>query len=146
MIAGTTSGDRRPGLGGRREVTRLHHIHIKAGDPQRSAAWWAETFGASVLPSYDIGTVRFVPVELDGVRIILSRPGLADAAAMGPVPANPHFGLEHLGIVVDDLDGILARCEEQGLTIHQRRTGTDFEIAFVASPDGVLLELLQPRA
>jgi catechol 2,3-dioxygenase-like lactoylglutathione lyase family enzyme len=146
MIAGATSGHRSPGVGGRRDVARLHHIHIKAEEPQRSAAWWAETLGASVLPSYEIDRVQFVPVELGGVRIILSRPGPGDAAATGPVPTIPHFGLEHLGIVVADLDGIVARCEEQGLTIHQRRTGTDFEVAFVASPDGVVLELLQPRA
>lgn len=124
----------------------LHHIHIKVEDPHRSAAWWAEVFGASMLPSFEIGTALFVPVELDGVRINLSRPGPGDAEATGPAPAVPHYGLEHLGITVADLDGILGRFERQGLPIHERRSIEGLEIAFASSPDGVLLELLQPVA
>lgn len=127
-------------------MASLHHIHIKAGDPHRSAAWWAETFGASVLPSFEAGGSLVAPVEVGGTRINLSRPGPADAAVTAPAPAFPHYGLEHLGLIVADLGGILDRLEQQGLSIHLRRSTEEFEVAFVSSPDGVLLELLEPRA
>jgi catechol 2,3-dioxygenase-like lactoylglutathione lyase family enzyme len=125
-------------------VATLHHIHIKTGDPDGSAAWWASMFGASILPSFEIGSARFVPVELAEVRINLSRPDGATAGATGPSPAFPHYGLEHLGIRVADLDQVLARCEQQGLPIHERRRTEASLVAFVSSPEGVLLELLQP--
>ena len=127
-------------------MASLHHIHIKTGDPHRSAAWWAETLGASVLPSFEAGGSLVAPVEVGGVRINLSRPGPADVAVTAPAPAVPHYGLEHLGLLVSDLEGILGRCEQQGLEIRLRRSTEEFEVGFVSAPDGVLLELLEPRA
>jgi catechol 2,3-dioxygenase-like lactoylglutathione lyase family enzyme len=55
--------------------------------------------------------------------------------------------LEHIGIITDDLDRDLARFEEQGLEIYERRPGAGgFEIAYVATPDGVCLELMHEVA
>ena len=53
----------------------------------------------------------------------------------------------YIGILTEDLDADLARFAAQGLEIYERRPGAGgFEIAFVAAPDGVCVELLQaPR-
>lgn len=125
----------------------LHHIHIKSKDPRSSAQWWADMFGATVLPEIEFGSMLFAPVKLGGVQLSITTlaPGDDDVIA-GPQPI-PHYGLEHIGILTNDLDADLARFVAQGLEIFERRPGAgDFEIAFVAAPDGVCIELLQePR-
>lgn len=125
-------------------TARLHHIHVKSKDPRSSAAWWAQTFGATVLPEFEINGAAFMPVQLDGVRIVISRPRPAELEGTGEPAAIPHYGLEHLGVTVDDLDATLAGFQEQGLMIHERRQIPGFRIAFASAPDGVLLELLEP--
>jgi catechol 2,3-dioxygenase-like lactoylglutathione lyase family enzyme len=127
-------------------MASIHHIHIKSVDPYRSAAWWADMFGARVLPAFEIGPTLFVPVDLDGVRINFTRPGPDAAEGTAPPPPAPHYGLEHLGLLIDDLDATLAEFEGQGLTVYDRRQIEGFKIAFASSPDGVVLELLEPRA
>ena len=123
---------------------RFHHAHVKSKDPRASAQWWADMFGATVLPEMEFGLMLFAPVELDGVRINFTNPASEEAADTDEPPAIPYYGLEHFGLVTDDLDADLIRFAEQGLEIHERRPGPGFEIAFVSTPDGVCLELMQP--
>jgi catechol 2,3-dioxygenase-like lactoylglutathione lyase family enzyme len=125
-------------------VATFHHAHIKSHDPRASARWWADTFGAALLPEMAFGDMLFAPVELDGVRINITSPAPGDGERIAAAPEIPHFGLEHLGLEVDDLDGLLERFTEQGLEVYERRPGAGgYEIAFVEAPDGVCLELLE---
>ena len=122
----------------------LHHIHIKSRSPRDSARWWADMFGAELLPETEFRDMVFAPVRLDGVQITITGLSEAEAAATADPPAIPYFGLEHVGILVDDLDGVLDRFRSEGLPVYERREGAGgFEIAFVGTPDGVCLELLQ---
>ncbi len=121
----------------------FHHVHIKSKDPRASAQWWADMFGAEVLPEVEFRSILFVPVRLDGVQITITLPDPEEPTT--PAATVPHWGLEHIGIITDDLARDLARFEEQGLPIYERRPGAGgFEIAYVATPDGVCLELMQP--
>ena len=87
----------------------------------------------------------FAPVELDGVRINITSPPPEEGT--DDPPPIPHYGLEHIGVLTDDLDRDLALFEEQGLELIERRPGAGgYEIAFVMAPDGVCLELLQDSA
>jgi catechol 2,3-dioxygenase-like lactoylglutathione lyase family enzyme len=125
-------------------MAAFHHVHIKSHDPRAAARWWAGMFGAALLPEITFGDMLFAPVELGGVRINITTPAPGEGAGIGQSPGIPHYGLEHLGIEVDDLDALLGRFAEQGLTIYERRSGAGgYEIAFVEAPDGVCLELLE---
>jgi catechol 2,3-dioxygenase-like lactoylglutathione lyase family enzyme len=121
------------------------HIHITSRDPRRSARWWAEVFDAEVLPEVEIRGIFFAPVLLDGVRISISAPRPKEGGEPGVPAPVPHYGLEHLGIRVDDLDAALARFGALGLEIYERAESALFKVAFVAGPDGVCLELMEPR-
>ena len=125
----------------------LHHIHIKSKDPRSSAQWWADMFGATVLPEIHFGSMLFTPVKIDGVQISITTLAPGDDDVIADPQPIPHYGLEHIGILTDDLDGDLTRFAAQGLEIYERRPGAGgFEIAFVGAPDGVCIELLQaPR-
>ena len=122
------------------------HIHITSRDPRRSARWWAEMFGAEVLPEAEIRGIFFAPVLLNGVKISISGPR-PDAAGEPREPGEPapvpHYGLEHLGIRVADLGAAVARFEAQGLEIYEQAESALYKVAFVAAPDGLCLELME---
>ncbi len=120
---------------------KFHHVHIKSKKPRMSARWWEDMFGAEILPEYELGTMLFTPVRLDGVQITIT--GHKETDDFGEPQGIPYWGLEHFGIEVDDMDVMLQRFEEQGFKIYMRRPGPlGYEIAFVDAPDGVVLELL----
>jgi catechol 2,3-dioxygenase-like lactoylglutathione lyase family enzyme len=124
----------------------LHHIHIKTRDPAASAAWWVDMFGGTRLPDYTFGPMVFTPVEFDGVRLNITTPSPGEDDSIGEVPPLPHLGLEHLGIVTDDLETDMARLREQGLDVDGPREGSGgFTVAFIKTPDGVTLELMQAK-
>lgn len=122
---------------------RFDHGHIKSRDPRRTARWWADVFGAKLLPEFGSGDVLFCPIEIGGVKINISRPSPAEAANMEAASAGLHFGLEHLGIETDDLDADLEKLREQGLAVFEVRETPTMKIAFVETPDAVRVELMQ---
>lgn len=106
--------------------------------------WWIDMFGGTILPEIEFKSMLFTPVEFDGVRLNITTPGPGEADTINDPPQMPYLGLEHIGIETDDLDAILSRFEEQGLKIYDRRAGPGgYEIAFVETPDGVVVELLE---
>lgn len=124
-------------------ATAFHHVHIKSKDPRATVQWWVDMFGAKVLPEFEFGTMLFTPIDMDGVQINITGHAPEEAVGMAEPQGIPYWGLEHVGLLVDDMDAVLARFEEQGRKIYVRRPGPgDFEIAFVDAPDGVVLELL----
>ena len=88
----------------------------------------------------------FCPIEIDGVKINISSPGAAEAAQMDEGIVTGNFGLEHLGLVTDDLDADLARLREQGLRIFEVRESPTMRMAFVETPENVRLEIIQRLA
>jgi catechol 2,3-dioxygenase-like lactoylglutathione lyase family enzyme len=121
---------------------RFDHIHITAEDPRRSARWWAETFGADILPEVESTSILFVPVMLDGTKITLSTP--RPSGTPGPPAPVPHYGLEHIGIRVEDVARTVQVLEEQGFEVYETKQTPQYRIAFVAGPDGICLELMEP--
>jgi catechol 2,3-dioxygenase-like lactoylglutathione lyase family enzyme len=122
---------------------QFDHIHIKSHDPRKTARWWADHFGAELLPEFTAGSALFAPVMIGGVKINISSPGPADAPHMGEGDAGVRYGLEHLGLLTDDLDADLARLREQGLHVYDQRDTPGSRIAFVETPEGVRVELMQ---
>ena len=120
------------------------HIHITSKDPRRGAKWWATTFGATILPEVETPSMLFAPVSLDGVKITFSGPRPSARGVPAEPPAIPHYGLEHLGVTVENLEEALAVLRAQGLEIHERKQSDAYKIAFVDTPDGVCLELMEP--
>ncbi len=125
---------------------RFDHGHIKSKDPHKLARWWADMFGAKLLPETGSGEVLFCPVEIDGVKINISSPSAAEAAKMDEGIVTGNFGLEHFGLITDDLDADLAKLREQGLRIFDVRESPTMRMAFVETPENVRLEIIQHLA
>ena len=83
---------------------RINHIHLKSPDPKALADWFGEAFNLTIVSDTvrDFGD-RFIGCDSeDGLRVNIS--GARTGEKMGPGDADPHYGLEHFGFDVVDMD------------------------------------------
>ena len=115
------------------------HMHILTPNVQATATWFETMFAAEVIRTMQQGKPR-VDLKLGGVEIFLA-PLPPDAK---PNPANPYQGLDHFGMTVKGIDKVVADLKAKGVTFttepYEVRPGT--RIAFLRTPDGVRIELL----
>jgi catechol 2,3-dioxygenase-like lactoylglutathione lyase family enzyme len=123
----------------------FNHVHLKAPDPKKTADWYVTAFGFEIIGDMvRDGGDRFIRCQTkDGVRFNIS--GARTNEAMGNGDANAHYGIEHFGIEVDDLDAELKRLEGLGAKVMEgpNVSSTGSKIAFIAAPDDVRIEVMQ---
>ena len=124
----------------------FNHVHLKSSDPGKTADWYVEAFGFEIVndenprPQGD----RFIRCRTkDGVAINIS--GARTGELMGEGAATAHWGREHFGIEVDDIEAELKRLEGLGAEVLEgpTRTATGLSIAFIQAPDDVRIEVMQ---
>ena len=124
----------------------FNHVHLKSSDPGKTADWYVEAFGFEIVndenprPQGD----RFIRCRTkDGVAINIS--GARTGELMGEGDATAHWGLEHFGIEVDDIEAELKRLEGLGAEVLEgpTKTATGLSIAFIQAPDDVRIEVMQ---
>ena len=123
----------------------FNHVHLKAPDPEKTANWYVTAFNFEIVRDWvrDSGD-RFITCKtLDGITFNIS--GARTNESMGDGDADAHWGLEHFGINVDDIDAEIERLVGLGAVIKQGPTGVPNgpRIAFIAGPDDTRIELLQ---
>src|SRR5215208_210881 len=124
---------------------QFHHIHIFCSDLATSERWFAEQLGAEVAERRESRGVPSVLLNLGGATINL-RPA-REGESLTDGPTVPHFGADHFGLQVADVDAAIAELRKRGVTIDVEPY--DFtpgsRIAYVRGPDGVRIELVQSR-
>ncbi len=123
----------------------FNHLHLKAPDPKKTADWYVQAFNFKIVsdavrPSGD----RFVRCQTtDGVVVNIS--GVRTGEQMGGGDATVHWGIEHFGITVTDLDAELERLKGFGAELMEGPidVANGPRIAFIKAPDDVRIELLQ---
>ena len=117
------------------------HIHLRSRDPMETARYFNKMFDAAILESTQSDGRPRVDLDINGLTIYLAR---ADENTP-PGPVDPHLGLDHFGLRVDNLDAAAAELKERGAEFsvepHDLRPG--LRIAFVRAPDDVRIELLE---
>ena len=106
---------------------------IPLAGPVTSVRPWGDRFLRCESPN---GTV----VNISGAR---------NNEKMGDGDAGAHWGIEHIGISVDDLDAEIERLAGMGAKLMEGPVnvpGGGPRIAFIEGPDRVRIELLQPSA
>ncbi len=119
------------------------HIHLRSRDPRGTAEWYHQMFGARVIESVQPDGQPRLDLDINGLTVfIASVPADADMPA---APADPHLGLDHFGLRVDDLDGAVAELKQRGATFttEPRTIRPGVKIAFIQCPDNVRVELLE---
>ena len=118
---------------------RLEHLHVKTRDPAKTAHFYIETLGATLIETGRNGML--FRLDLHGLTLNISD-------HVDYQKRQQKYGLEHLALETDDLNGTLARLKSQGSTVLEEvispipahRGG---RICFVETPDGVELELIE---
>lgn len=126
---------------------RINHIHFKSRDPRRSADWFVNAFNFSILTDETRASGdRFIRCmsEDNGLQVNFSGEQHGESLPQGIV--GPHLGLEHFGISSSDIAGDVARLKALGADLHEGpRVGRGGQmVAFMHSPDGFRIELMQP--
>ncbi|MFC1611770.1 VOC family protein [Myxococcota bacterium] len=129
----------------------LDHLHIYCRDPEASIAFYERHFGARRMggtASARGESLRFLLLGGDTLAVSGFPVGLEPKdpppARGGAYPCG--YGVAHIGLNVPDLDAAVGALEGAGVTIltaPQHARGLSY--AYVAGPDGVIIELTEYR-
>ncbi|MEI7712260.1 MAG: VOC family protein [Rhodospirillales bacterium] len=112
----------------------LHHVHLKTPDPEATAKFYVDNFGATVKAR---PPGRGVNLDLHGLQLNITNIN-ADQNH------EQHFGIEHIAVQTDDFDGTMAALRASGVTILEELSpGPGRQIAFVQCPDGAQMEVIK---
>ena len=119
---------------------RLEHVNMTVGDPERTAALLGHLFGWRVRwsgPSAAGG--RTVHVGTDDHYLALYAAAGGNGAPLGWAKGTP---LNHVAVVVDDLEAIEARVIESGLTPENHADYEPGRRFYFFDPDGIEFEVV----
>lgn len=127
----------------------INHVHIRAKDPEKSAAWYEEHFRARIVSSREVmpGTIS-ITLRVDGPAFLsISSQPPGSSQERRPAELN-RLGLEHFGFSTDHIEDDIARLEKAGVKIvlPVKEVPGDLKIAYFEGPDDVLIELMQSTA
>ncbi len=118
---------------------RYLHTMVRVTDLDASLRFYCQGLGLKEIRRKDVPAGRFT-------LVFLAAPGDEQAQIeltwnwdVEPYPAGRNFG--HIAYAVEDIYAKCAHLAELGYTIH--RPPRDGYMAFVKSPDGISIELLQ---
>jgi catechol 2,3-dioxygenase-like lactoylglutathione lyase family enzyme len=119
------------------------HIHLRTRDPEATAKYYQEMFGAKILELVQSDGQNRIDLDLNGLAIFIARVAADDNIPVPP--ADPHMGLDHFGFRVDNLDEAAADLKSKGavFSLEPKDLRPGVRIAFVRAPDDVRIELLQ---
>ena len=126
----------------------FNHVHVKAPDPEKTANWYVTAFDFKIInDTVRASGDRFIRCETaDGTVVNIS--GARTNEQMGGGDATVHWGIEHFGLNVDDMDAEIRRLEGLGAELMEGPIDVPNgpRIAFIKVPDDVRIELLElPR-
>jgi lactoylglutathione lyase len=124
------------------------HIHLRSHDPDATARFFETMFGAEVVRSaYEPGTLYAgqvrVSLRLGGQTVLIAPPHPHDPCA--PAPVFPYYGLEHIGLTVDNVDDAVAELRAKGadIALGPVTRSAGLRLAFVRGPEGIMVEIVQ---
>ena len=122
----------------------VDHVHLRSLDPEAAAEFYVGLFGGIVMGQMEQGETLRVTVELGGLRLFIDRVPVGTHGPLKP----PSLGMEHLGLIVADLDAAVAELTAKGavFTLQPTSPRPGIKIAFVQAPDGAQVEILERSA
>ncbi len=119
------------------------HIHLRSRDPRGTAEWYHQMFGARVIESVQSDGQPRIDLDINGLTVFIA--SVPPETEMPASPADPHLGLDHFGLRVDNMDTAVAELKQRGATFttEPRTIRPGVKIAFIQCPDNVRVELLE---
>ena len=123
---------------------QFNHVHVFCSDYEATERWFVEGIGAELVERRVARGVPLSELRLGGAHILIR--GARESEDFAPAGAR-HFGTDHFGLQVEDVDATVAELRRRGVTIEVEPwdVGPNLRIAFVKGPDDVRIELVQTR-
>jgi len=120
---------------------KFDHIHLRSPNPEKTAQFYERMFGATIHRSSQNGKPR-VDMDLCGQMIFIAQVGPTDK--VGDAPKSPYIGLDHVGLIVNGIDGIVSELKGKGakFTMEPTTIRPGVRIAFLTGPENVSIELV----
>lgn len=123
---------------------KFHHIHLKAKDVEKTAAWYQAAFGFTVADKgVRAGGDAFVNCKTaDGLVITIS--GEKKGETLGQGTSDVHLGLEHFAVATEDFEGDLAKLKAHGAKFlgDPVTLPNGIRFQFIEAPDDVRIEVM----
>jgi lactoylglutathione lyase len=129
---------------------RYDHVHLRSANPSAMADFFETMFGAEVMRDiYPPRTpARSIPASsvsacASEARLLIAPMHPYDAT--GAAPTFPYYGLEHMGLTVDNVDAACAELKAKGadVAIGPLTRSPGLRLAFIRGPEGIMVELVQ---
>ena len=119
------------------------HIHLRSPDPVATAQWYNRMFDARIIETVEPPGRQRTDIDINGLMVFIA--GALPSGEELQGPRDPHYGLDHFGLRVDDLDEAVADLRSRGaeFAVEPRSLPNGLKIAFVRGPDDVRVELVQ---
>jgi predicted enzyme related to lactoylglutathione lyase len=111
----------------------IGHVHIKTKDPQRTAQFYIDNFGATMK--------REVPGR--GLQLDLHGLQLNVTTIIDTQKHQQHLGIEHIAVQTDDYAGTLAKLRQNGAKVLEELVNNGRHVCWVEGPDGAQMELIE---
>jgi catechol 2,3-dioxygenase-like lactoylglutathione lyase family enzyme len=121
------------------------HVHVYCSDFDATERWFREGLGAELVERTEAPGVRTGRLRVGGATLLIRSAREGEKLAPGLV--DRHFGTDHFGLRVADIDATVAELRGRGVVIDVEPwdISPKLRIAFVRGPDNVRIELVQPR-
>jgi catechol 2,3-dioxygenase-like lactoylglutathione lyase family enzyme len=119
------------------------HIHLRSPNPSKTAQWYHQMFGARIRETPQPSGTNRVDLDLNGLTIYVA--GALPSGEELQGLRSSHYGLDHFGLRVDNLDEAVAELRSRGaeFSMEPRTTPSGLKIAFVRGPEDVRIEVVQ---
>jgi len=125
------------------QTYRLDHLHIQSTNPRAVADYFQTMFAAKAVEgvTYD-GRFR-IDVDLNGIPIFIFK--IEASENLPPSPPGRYLGLDHFGLIVDNLEETAAELKSRGaeFVMEPRTTNPGQKIAFIRGPENIRIELVE---
>jgi len=126
-------------------VYRFDHVHIVSLDPKGMAQYFHRMFDAKILESVTPEGKPRVDLNLNGLTLFIF-----PATPEENLPQSPpgrYLGLDHIGLIVDDLDEAVAELRRRGaeFAAEPRTLRPGHKISFIRGPENVRIEVMERR-
>lgn len=112
----------------------LNHVHLKTRDPDKTAQFYVENLGATIVAKTSNGGYR---LDLHGLALNVT-PFISSQVR------EQKYGMEHIALNTDALDPLVAKLQAQGIKILEQTTiSGGRRVCFFEGPDGVQLEFIE---
>jgi catechol 2,3-dioxygenase-like lactoylglutathione lyase family enzyme len=93
-------------------VYSYDHIHLRTRDPMATAQYYQRMFDAKIVESIQSDGRPRIDLDINGLTVFLAHvPAEADIPS---APVDPHLGLDHFGLRVDNIDAAYTELTQRG--------------------------------